>query len=215
MWARNAAPKSAPNHQKAMIRYPALLARGGFHPQAIHGLWMKSAASMPCPARTHAPAPTPRAAMLGAARRGERQRRRSKTAKSATLLVLQSLSLPSSNALLRYVKCFGCKRIRVTKDDCLKSKILQSFFNESSIPGGLFRSLHYLLNRRNNSKFLDHRPSAACAYRAFVSISKNALISVHSLQTLFFGCCTSPIFLSEKLSGPYSRFTGKVIAPFG
>jgi len=38
-------PMSAPNHRCAMIRSPALLARGGFHPQAIHGLWVKSSAS--------------------------------------------------------------------------------------------------------------------------------------------------------------------------
>ena len=43
---------SAPSHRKrtsAMRGFPALLARGGFHPQAIHGLWVKSSASCLAP----------------------------------------------------------------------------------------------------------------------------------------------------------------------
>src|SRR5882757_7292782 len=54
---------SAPSNREAIGRYPALLARGGFHRQAIHGLSVKSSASLPRPARTRAPALTPRAAM--------------------------------------------------------------------------------------------------------------------------------------------------------
>ena len=49
---RSAAPESAPSHRKrrsAMRGSPALLARGGFHPQAIHGLWVKSSASCLAP----------------------------------------------------------------------------------------------------------------------------------------------------------------------
>ena len=46
---RRAAPESAPSNQKAIGRSPALLARGGFHPQAIHGLWVKSSASCLAP----------------------------------------------------------------------------------------------------------------------------------------------------------------------
>ena len=40
---------SAPNTRGAIVGSPALLARGGFHPQAIHGLWVKSSASCLAP----------------------------------------------------------------------------------------------------------------------------------------------------------------------
>ena len=49
---RRAAPESAPSHRKrrsATRGCPALLARGGFYPQAIHGLWVKSSASCLAP----------------------------------------------------------------------------------------------------------------------------------------------------------------------
>ncbi len=62
-------PMSAPNnHLSVIVRFPALLGRGGRFRQAIPGLSKTASASLPRP-RLRADIP-PRPAMLGAARRG-------------------------------------------------------------------------------------------------------------------------------------------------
>ncbi len=94
---KRAAPESAPSHRKrrsAMRGSPALLGRGGLHPQAIPGLWMKASAS--CLARVCA-----RLIHLRPCGARRRQTGR-KNVKSEQHLVIPAKANPGGFRLLRY-----------------------------------------------------------------------------------------------------------------